>query len=189
MSYYSIKRNQVQYLEQLQHQNKVRKLRELSQNKTREHLIKREQGFHLLMNGANEIRIREHRQREERERSKSPVMRKRWSHKAERNEHHHINSDVAKPTEIIERQPDIQESTAGSLRVLNQPSNTVTAGFEANSPTGSAVVSPRLEFSPDTVTDLNEDALIETKINERVKSLSSAKKKKLLEMLDELEKE
>lgn len=77
MSYYSIKRNQAQYLEHLEKQNKAKRQRELSQNQNREQLVKKEQGFHLLTSGANEIRIREHRQREEKERSKSPVMRKR----------------------------------------------------------------------------------------------------------------
>ena len=36
---------------------------------------KREQNFHLFLNGANEIRIREHKKREEQEKSKSPGLR------------------------------------------------------------------------------------------------------------------
>lgn len=73
-----LRRNPVDYIEHLQQQNRLKRQREHSEIQKRQETIQRETGFQVYLRGANENRVKDHRIREQSERSKSPVIRQRW---------------------------------------------------------------------------------------------------------------
>ena len=76
MSKFEIMRRPAEYIEHLQNLNRAKKLRESVESHHNEELIKKESNFQLFLNGANDVRVREHRKREESEKSKSPACTK-----------------------------------------------------------------------------------------------------------------
>lgn len=81
---YEIKRNPNSYLEHLQYVNRVKRSQQLNELKRKEEIVRREQGFQLHFSGANIPRVIEHRKREEKDRTKSPSIRKKWAENGER---------------------------------------------------------------------------------------------------------
>mmetsp|Transcript_675 Transcript_675/g.1087 ORF Transcript_675/g.1087 Transcript_675/m.1087 type:complete len:177 (-) Transcript_675:1168-1698(-) len=170
MSNRNLKKNPMHYIEHLEYKNRQRKIREQSVVQNKQQTISREQNFNLFWNGANDIRIREQKKREEQ--SKSPAIRKRWGPRRKWN------------PPMVKNEPPSTPSLNGEALSCD---NVTVSGF--NPDKSRFRNSGPLSFIGTNVARPGSSQVSETgEIARRIQNLSTPKKKKILEMLEQLEK-
>ena len=172
----SVKKNPVHYLAHLEYKNKVKKQQDIEYLRKHGHLIKREENFHLFFNGANDDRIKNSKKASNLEGSKSPANRKKWNSNNQKTMYRRQWENPVTPLLLKEQVepnnyfPEIANRHSREEFKKEDIMNTKTTFQLA----GNCLV------RPDSRKDHN-------KIAQRIEKLTSDKRDKILQMLDQLE--
>ena len=172
--------NPIKYLEHLKYKNKAKKIQEAEYLNKNQHIIKREENFHLFFNGANDHRIRNSKKLNTLEQSKSPSNRKKWQHNHQETFHRKHWETPATPNLLKEQVENNQEYQ--NYELINKNSKESYGKYDSlNTKTTFKVAGNNL-VRPDSKKEYND-------IAQRFEKLNNDKKEHILKILEQLELE